>query len=89
MAIVVVVLYLVHYNTLLRIATNIITKCVSFFYYKIRRILQNVNAITKCDVFYKVRQRNVLQRLSRDGVVALYWICLYRYLQQKLKFVFY
>ena len=56
------VLYLIHYNSLLQTATDIITKCDSFitkcdsyyelqpFYYNMRQLLQNARFITKCDI---------------------------------------
>ena len=39
----VVVSYLIHYNSLLQIATDIIAKCEDYF-------------ITKCDSYYKLRR---------------------------------
>ena len=60
------------YFNLLQSVTSVITKCDSFFYYKVRQIfcykvrqvllqsvtilLQNATGITKCDDYYKVPQ---------------------------------
>ena len=45
------------YFNLLQSATSVITKCDSFFYYKVRQVLlQSATGITKCDDYYKVRQ---------------------------------
>ena len=68
----VTVSYLFHYGSLLQNATDIITKCDSYFIIKcVRSLLQNVsgfllqsaivitncgNFITKCDIYYKLRQ---------------------------------
>ena len=62
----VTVSYLIHYDSLLQNATDIITKCNSYFITKCdRSLLQNVTGfllqnatvlITKCDVYYKLRQ---------------------------------
>ena len=67
----VTVSYLIHYDSLLQNATDIITKCDSYFITKCdRNLLQNVsgfllqnatvitncdNFITKCDRYYKLR----------------------------------
>ena len=51
--------YLINYDTLLQNATDIITKCDSYFITKYdRSLLQNASGffITKCNVYYKVRQ---------------------------------
>ena len=52
----VMVSYLICYDSLLQNATDIITKCDSFFlqnatkvYYKMRQFLQNATFITNCD----------------------------------------
>ena len=55
---------LIHYETLLQNATDIITKCDSYFITKCDRsllqiamiLLQNATVITKCDIYYKLRQ---------------------------------
>ena len=52
-SIVVVVSYLVHYDTLLQNATDIITKYDSFF------ITKCGSFIIKCDSYYKIRQYNL------------------------------
>ena len=68
----VTVSYLIHYNSLLQNATDIITKCVSYFITKCdRSLLQNASGfllqnatvitncndfITKCDSYYKMRR---------------------------------
>ena len=42
--------YLIHYDSLLQIATNIIRKCDSYFITKCdRSLLQNATVITNCD----------------------------------------
>ena len=67
--------YLIRYDTLLQNATNIITKCDSYFITKCDRsllqnapgfllqnatiLLQSATVITKYDVYYKLRQYNV------------------------------
>ena len=52
-------------SSLLQSATSVITKCDSFFYYKVRQLvyykvrrvlLQSATGITKCDGYYKVWQ---------------------------------
>ena len=57
--------YLIRYDSLLQNATNVITKCDSYFITKCDRsllqnasgfLLQNATVITKCDVYYKLRQ---------------------------------
>ena len=68
----VVVSYLVHYDTLLQNATDIITNCDNYFFIRCgKSLLQNASAfllqiatvllqivtvITKCNVYYKMRQ---------------------------------
>ena len=68
----VMILYLVCYDTLLQNATDIITKCDSYFITKCGKslllhvselflrnmtvLLQNVTVITKCDAYYKIVQ---------------------------------
>ena len=68
----VTVSYLIHYDSLLQNATDIITKCDSYFITKCDRSLlqnasgfslqiatislQNATVITKCYVYYKLRQ---------------------------------
>ena len=61
--------YLINCDTLLQNATDIITKCDSYFITKCVRffitniatvLLQNATVITKCDVYYKLRQYNRL-----------------------------
>ena len=68
----VTVSYLIHYDSLLQNAIDIITKCDSYFITKCDRsllqnasgvllqnetvLLQKVTIITKCDVYYKLRQ---------------------------------
>ena len=63
---------MINYDTLLQNATDIITKCDSYFITKCDRsllqnasgfllqnatiLLQNATVITKCDVYYKLRQ---------------------------------
>ena len=49
------VLYLIHYDTLLQNATEIVVKCDSYFITKCDKILlQNATVITKSDVYYKL-----------------------------------
>ena len=56
----VVLSYLVNYNTLLQIATGIITKCDS--YHKMKQIYYKIRQFTKCYVYYKMRfTKRVLQ----------------------------
>ena len=61
MSMVLKVLYLIHYDSLLKNATYIITKCESYFITKCDRnllqnalgfLLQNTTFITNCDIFY-------------------------------------
>ena len=61
----IVLSYLVHYNNLLQNATDIITKCDSYFITKCdKSLLQDASAvllkhaavITKCDIYYEIRQ---------------------------------
>ena len=61
---------LIRYDSLLQNATDVITKCDSYFITKRNRsllqnasgfLLQNATVITKCDVYYKLRQYNVGQ----------------------------
>ena len=68
----ILVSYLICYNSLLQNATDVITKCDSYFITKCdRRLLQNASGfllqnaivllqnaidITKCDVYHKLRQ---------------------------------
>ena len=47
----VVVSYLIHYNSLLQIATDIIAKCEDYFITKCVTFF-----ITKCDSYYKLRR---------------------------------
>ena len=67
----VAVSYIVHYDTLLQNATDVITKCDSYFilnpkevyykmrqfYYKMRHLLQNASFITKC--FGSLNKQNI------------------------------
>ena len=64
----VTVSYLICYDSLLQNATDVITKCDSYFITKCDRrflqnasclLLQNATLITKCDVYHKLRQYNV------------------------------
>ena len=71
MSMVLKVLYLIHYDSLLKNATYIITKCESYFITKCDRnllqnalgfllqnatvLLQSATVITKCNVYYKLR----------------------------------
>ena len=61
----VTVSYSIHYDSLLKNATDIITKCGHYFITKCERsllqnmlgfLLQNATVITKYDVYYKLRQ---------------------------------
>ena len=61
----IVLSYLVHYNNLLQNATDIITKCDSYFITKCEKsLLQDASAVllkhaavsTKCDIYYKIQQ---------------------------------
>ena len=72
--------YLVHYNTILQNATDLITKRVSYFITKYSKrllqnalgfllknatiLLQNATATTKSNVYYKMRQYRIV--LTRD-----------------------
>ena len=69
------IFYFIHNDTLLQNATDIITKCDSYFITKCDRsllqntsgfllqndiiLLQNGTVITKCDVYYKLQQYSV------------------------------
>ena len=71
----VTVSYLIRYDSLLQNATDVITKCDSYFITKCDRsllqnasgfllqnaavLLQNATVITKCDAYYKLRQYTV------------------------------
>ena len=65
-------LYLIYYDNLLQNATNIITKCDSYFITKCgRSLLENASVffITKCDSYYKMRRfyykvRQLLQNIT-------------------------
>ena len=77
----VVVSYFVHYNTLLQIATDIITKCDSYYITKCYRsslqntsvfllqnetvLLQNATVFTKCDVYYKMGHYTTLKKTQK------------------------
>ena len=53
----VTVSYLIHCDSLLQNATDIITKCDSYFITKCdRSLLQYGTVITKCDVYFKLPQ---------------------------------
>ena len=48
--------HLIHYDSLLQNATDVFTKCDSYFIKKCDgTLLQNVTFITKCDVYYELR----------------------------------
>ena len=73
----VTVSYLIHYDSLLQNATNIITKCDSYFIIKCDRrfITKCVRFfITKCDFNYKLRQYKVSEkRMAYILVTASLW----------------
>ena len=59
----VLILYLVHYDTLLQNAITILLQKATKAYYKMKQLLQNalillqnVTFITNCDVYYKMRR---------------------------------
>ena len=69
----VTVSYLVHYDTLLQNATNIIAKCTSILITKcVNFITKWVNFITKCDVYYKMRQ--CILKGTSDVLISKYYI---------------
>ena len=76
----IVVLYLVHNDTLLQNVTDIVIHCDSYFIIECSKsllqnesgffvqnatiLLQNVTVITKCDAYYKMRRYNVQEYIQ-------------------------
>ena len=83
----IVVLYLIHNDTLLQNVTDIVIQCDSYFIKKCNKsllqnasgffvqhatiLLQNVTVITKSDVYYEMRRYNVQEYIQEYDVKYL------------------